>query len=104
MMAGVGKGPGCYHHRYCFMEGCDDGVVPGGILNGIMSGDGDALYLGDTDTKNFVIAEVPLDYPVIDTDVSGWTYSYASNEYWARNSAWFVMGAFQVEKALRELR
>jgi len=86
------------------MEGCDDGVVPGGILNGIMSGDGDALYLGDTDTKNFVIAEVPLDYPVIDTDVSGWTYSYASNEYWARNSAWFVMGAFQVEKALRELR
>ncbi|MEA3479388.1 MAG: glycoside hydrolase family 9 protein, partial [Bacteroidota bacterium] len=27
MMADVGKGPGCYHHRYCFMEGCEDGVV-----------------------------------------------------------------------------
>ncbi|MFH1748877.1 MAG: glycoside hydrolase family 9 protein, partial [Planctomycetota bacterium] len=103
MMAGVGKGPGCYHHRYCFMEGCEDGVVPGGILNGIENGNGGVIYLGDLDTKNFVIAEVPLDYPVIDTGVWGWTYSYATNEYWTRNSAWFIMGAFQVEKALREL-
>ncbi len=104
MMAGVGKGPGCYHHRYCFMEGCEDGIVPGGILNGIESGNGDVIYLGDLDTKNFVIAKVPPDYPLFDTDVWGWTYSYATNEYWARNSAWFVMGAYQVEKALRELR
>ncbi|MCK4872899.1 MAG: glycoside hydrolase family 9 protein [Phycisphaerales bacterium] len=104
MMAGVGKGPGCYHHRYSFMEGCEDGVVPGGILNGIESGNGDLVYLGDLDTKNFVIAEVPPDYPLFDTDVWGWTYSYATNEYWTRNSAWFIMGAFQVEKALRELR
>ncbi len=106
MMAGVGRGPGCYHHRYCFMAGCEHGVVPGGILNGIERGEGigKATYLGDTDTKNFVIARVPVDYPVIDTDVRGWTYAYLSNEYWARNSAWFVLGAVQIEKALRALR
>ncbi len=104
MMAGVGRGPGCYHHRYCFMEGCEDGVVPGGILNGILSGTGGITYLGDNDTKNFVMAKVPIDYPIFDTDAHGWTYAYATNEYWARNSAWFIMGAFQVEKASRGLR
>ena len=102
MMAGVGKGPGCYHHRYAFMEGCEDGVVPGGILNGIVGGKGKALDLGDF-TKNFVVADVPIDYPVIDTDVWGFTFAYLSNEYWTRNSSWFIMGAFQIEKALREL-
>jgi len=105
MVADVGEGPGCFHHRYCFIEGHQDGVVPGGILNGIMSGwEDELLYLGDTDTKNFVFADVPFDYPLIDTDVWGWTYVYASNEYWARNSAWFVMGALQVERAIRECR
>jgi len=106
MMAGVGHNPSCYHHRYCFIEGHQDGVVPGGVINGIKSGEGmgDPVYLGDTDTKNFVMADVPFDYPVIDTDVWGWTYSYASNEYWARNNACFIMGALQVEKALRVLR
>ncbi len=106
MMAGVGRGPGCYHHRYCFMEGCEHGIVPGGILNGIVSGEGleKATYLGDTDTKNFVIARAPIDYPIIDTDVWGWTYAYRSNEYWARNNAWFVLGSAQVERALRTLR
>lgn len=103
MMAGVGFGPGCFHHRYCFMENCLDGVVPGGILNGITDGNGGAKYLGDTDTKNIVIAEVPVDYPLIDTDVRGWTYVYYSNEYWARNSAWFVLGTTQIEKAMRKL-
>ncbi len=103
MMAGVGFGPGCYHHRYCFMDGCTDGVVPGGILNGITAGNGEKRYLGDTDTKNIVIADVPVDYPLIDTDVRGWTYVYYSNEYWARNSAWFVLGTCQIEKAMRKL-
>ncbi|MCD6217363.1 glycoside hydrolase family 9 protein [bacterium] len=103
MMAGVGFGPGCYHHRYCFMDGCSDGIVPGGILNGITEGTGKAKYLGDTDTKNIVIAEVPVDYPIIDTDVRGWTYVYSSNEYWSRNSAWFVLATTQIEKAMRKL-
>ena len=101
MMAGVGRDPGCFHHRYCFIEGHQDGVVPGGVLNGIVSGRGGTVYLGDTDTKNFVMADVPFDYPLIDTDVWGWTYVYATNEYWARNNAGFIMGAVQVEKAIR---
>jgi hypothetical protein len=103
MMAGVGFGPGCFHHRYCFMESCVDGIVPGGILNGIKCGTGEPYYLGDTDTKNIVLADVPVDYPIIDCDVRGWTYVYSSNEYWARNSAWFVLGTCQIEKAMREL-
>ncbi|MCK4466239.1 MAG: glycoside hydrolase family 9 protein [Bacteroidales bacterium] len=102
MMAGVGRGPGCYHHRYAFMEGCEDGVVPGGILNGIVGGKGKVLDLGDF-TKNFIVAEVPIDYPVIDTDVWGFTFAYLSNEYWTRNNSWFILGALQIERALRFL-
>jgi len=103
MMAGIGRGPGCYHHRYCFMEGCEHGIVPGGILNGLFSGKGKIIEIGDI-TKNYIIAEVPTDYPVIDTDVWGWTYGYVTNEYWTRNNSWFVLGAFQLEKASQILQ
>jgi len=105
MMAGVGRGPGCYHHRYCFMEGHEDGVVPGGILNGIVGGTGEVIHIGDFRTGNFVVSDnLPIDYPIIDTDVWGWTYAYETNEYWTRNNAWFIMGALQVEKAMRRQR
>ncbi len=103
MMAGVGRGPGCYHHRYCFTEEKRDGVVPGGILNGIVRGNGGIVEIGDI-TKNYVIAQVPEDYPIIDTQVWGWTYAYVTNEYWALNNAWFILGAAQVQKALQQLR
>jgi endoglucanase len=102
MMATVGKGPGCYHHRYSFMEGCEDGIVPGGILNGIMPGNGEIIEIGDI-TKNFIIAKLPPEYPIIDTGVWGWTFAYLTNEYWTRNNSWFVLGAMQIEKAMREL-
>ncbi len=103
MMADVGKGPGCYHHRYCFMEGCEDGVVPGGVLNGFKSGTGEIVEIGDI-TKNWVIADVPEDYPIIDTYGWGWTFGYNTNEYWIPNNAGFIMGAIQVEKAMRKLK
>ncbi|MCD4769498.1 MAG: glycoside hydrolase family 9 protein [Bacteroidales bacterium] len=103
MMADVGKGPGCYHHRYCFMEGCEDGVVPGGVLNGFKSGTGEIVEIGDI-TKNWVIADVPVDYPIIDTYGWGWTFGYNTNEYWVPNNAGFIMGAIQVEKAMRKLK
>jgi len=100
MMAGVGRGPGCYHHRYCFIEGHEDGVVPGGVLNGMAGGTGGIVELGDFRTGNFVIADnLPIDYPIIDTDVWGWTYAHHTNEYWTVNNAWFIMGALQVERA-----
>ena len=104
MMADVGRGPGCYHTRYCFMEGCESGVVPGGITLGIVAGTGDTIGLGDMDTKNFVIARVPIDYPIIDTDVWGWTYAYKTSEYALAKGASFIRAAAQIEKALRELR
>ncbi|MCD4772167.1 MAG: glycoside hydrolase family 9 protein, partial [Bacteroidales bacterium] len=103
MMATVGKGPGCYHHRYAFMEGCEDGIVPGGILNGIMPGKGEPIEIGDI-TKNFIIADLPPEYPIIDKGVWGWTFAYLTNEYWTRNNSWFVLGAMQIEKAMRELK
>lgn len=103
MMADVGKGPGCYHHRYCFMEGCEDGVVPGGVLNGFKAGNGKIVEIGDV-TKNWVIAKVPVDYPIIDTYGWGWTFGYNTNEYWVPNNAGFILGAIQVEKALRTLQ
>ncbi len=104
MMAGVGRGPGCYHTRYCFMEGCEHGVVPGGVTLGIVPGTGGTVELGDTDTKNWVIADVPVDYPLIDTDVHGWTYAYRTSEYALAKNASFLRAAGQIEKALRELR
>ena len=104
MMAGVGRGPGCYHHRYCFMEGHEDGVVPGGVLNRIAGGTGGVVEIGDLRTGNFVVAEnFPVDYPIIDTEVWGWTYAWVTNEYWTLNNAWFIMGALQVEKAMRNM-
>lgn len=104
MMVGVGKNPDCYHHRYCFMRGCESGKVPGGILNGIAAGNGKMTDLGDTDTRNFVAGEFPVDYPIMDDGVWGWTYSWLTSEYWIPNSAWFIMGAIQVDKAMRELK
>ncbi|RLE98104.1 MAG: hypothetical protein DRJ63_08190 [Thermoprotei archaeon] len=104
MMAGVGAGPGCYHHRYCFIEGHEDGVVPGGVLCGIVGGDGGVFDIGDFRTGNFVVSDrLPVDYPIIDTDARGWTYAYMTNEYWVLNNAWFIMGATQVHRALRKL-
>ncbi|MFA5031773.1 MAG: glycoside hydrolase family 9 protein [bacterium] len=104
MMAGIGKNPGCYHHRYCFMKGCEDGIVPGGILNGIVPGNGKLLDLGDTDTRNFVAGEFPVDYPIMDTGVWGWTYSWMTSEYWIPNNSWFILGAIQLQKALASMQ
>lgn len=86
------------------MEGCESGVVPGGITLGIVSGMGSTIELGDMDTKNFVIANVPIDYPLIDTDVWGWTYAYQTSEYALAKGASFIRAAAQIEKALRELQ
>ena len=69
---------------------------------GIYSGIGKVVELGDI-TKNFVIADVPIDYPIFDTDVYGWTYAYKTSEYALSKNASFIRGAFQIEKALREL-
>ena len=105
MMAGVGAGPGCYHHRYCFVEGHEDGVVPGGIVNGIVGANGGVMDVGDFRTGNFVVSDgLPVDYPIIDTDARGWTYAYLTNEYWVINNAWFIMGAVRTHRALRLLR
>jgi len=100
MMVGVGFGPGCYHHRYCFMEGCALGAVPGGIVTGIQPGNDGIVELGDMDTKNWVAVEAPLDYPIMDTGVRGWTYAYKTNEYGTWKNAWFTIAAVQIEKAL----
>ena len=101
-MAGVGQGPGAYHTRLVFCEGHEDGVIPGGILNGIRGGDGTSnVNLGDPRTGNPVVPDhLPVDYPIIDTDVYGWTYAYMPNEYWVPNNGWFVLAAVQVEKAI----
>ncbi|MCK4872905.1 MAG: glycoside hydrolase family 9 protein [Phycisphaerales bacterium] len=105
MMAGVGKGPGCYHNRYCFIEGHEDGVVPGSIVNGINAGTGKLFNLGDYDTRNYVIADrLPVDYPIVDTGVYGWTYAYHTSETRNFTNGWFMLAAAQVEKAFRTLR
>jgi hypothetical protein len=39
-----------------------------------------------------------------DAGVWGWTFAYLTNEYWTRNNSWFVLGAMQIEKAMRELK
>jgi len=102
LMAGVGQGPGAYHTRLTACEGHEDGVIPGGILNGIRGANGSKdLNMGDERTGNLVICDaLPTDYPIIDTDVYGWTYAYLPNEYWVPNNGWFVLTAVQVEKAI----
>lgn len=102
MMVGVGKGPGCYHNRYSFVEGHEDGMVPGAIVNGIRAGTGELFDLGDYDTRNFVIVDrLPVDYPVVDTGVHGWTYAYHVGETRNFTNGWFMMAAAQVARALR---
>lgn len=97
MMAGVGVGPGAYHHRYTAIPGHEDGVVPGGVLNGIKAGDGGILFLGDEGAQNFVLGDnLPKDYPTIDTDVKGWTYAWWPNEYHIPNNAYFIMAAYML--------
>lgn len=105
MLVGVGRGPGCYHHRYCSIKGHEDGVMPGGVLNGMAAGTGEVFQIGDIRTGHFVISDgLPLDYPILDTEVWGWSHAHHTNEYWTINNAWFVMGALQVEKAMRQLK
>ncbi|MFN6945029.1 MAG: glycoside hydrolase family 9 protein [Cytophagaceae bacterium] len=100
MMAGVGFGPGAYHHRYTSIPGREDGIVPGGVLNGIKAGTGDLLFLGDEGAENFVIGYyLPKDYPAIDTDVHGWTYAWWPNEYHIPNNAYFIMAAYMLDQA-----
>lgn len=101
MMAGVGVGPGAYHHRYTSIPGHQDGIVPGGVLNGIKAGDGNLLFLGDEGAENYVIGyNLPVDYPAIDTDVKGWTYAWWPNEYHIPNNAYFIMAATQLADVL----
>ena len=105
MMAGLGRGPGCYHTRMVACEGHEDGAIPGGILNGIRGSDGGVVELGDERTGNLVIGDhLPMDYPLMDMDTYGWTYAYLSNEYWVPNNGWFVLAAVQVENAIDSLR
>ena len=103
MMAGLGKGPGCGHHRYSFTEGGRNGVVPGGVMIGINPGNDGLLELGDI-TKNFIIAEVPIDYPIFDTGTWGWTYAYKTSEYACSKNGIFLLGVSQITKALRKLK
>jgi len=103
MMAGLGKGPGCHHTRYAFMEGCENAIIPGGIKIGIHSGTGKLMELGDI-TKNFIITEVPIDYPIMDTGTWGWTYAYKTSEYACSKNGMFLMGVSQITKAMRMLK
>ena len=104
MLTGVGKNARCCHHRYCFIEGHEDGKVPGAILNGISAGTGKVFNLGDYNTRNFVISDkLPVDYPVFDNDVYGWTWAYHNGETRNFASGWFMLAAAQVEKALMEI-
>jgi len=103
MLTGVGKNANCCHHRYCFIEGHEDGNIPGAILNGISAGTGKLFNLGDYNTRNFVISDkLPVDYPVFDNDVYGWTWAYHNGETRNFTSGWFMLAAAQVEKALME--
>jgi hypothetical protein len=68
-------------------------------------GTGEVFQIGDIRTGHFVVSDgLPVDYPVLDTDGWGWSYAHHTNEYWTINNAWFIMGALQVEKAMRKLR
>lgn len=75
--------------------------MPGAILNGISAGTGKVFNLGDYNTRNFVISDkLPVDYPVFDNDVYGWTWAYHNGETRNFTSGWFMLAAAQVEKAL----
>jgi hypothetical protein len=104
MMAGVGNNPRCYHHRYAAIPPGGKELVPGGILNGIcFPRQGEPFQIGDLNTQNYVIGEnLPTDYPVLDDDVFGWTWGYASNEYFSLNSGFFILMATQIERAMKE--
>ena len=43
---------------------------------------------------------LPVDYPVFDNDVYGWTWACHNGETRNFTSGWFMLAAAQVEKAL----
>jgi len=76
-------------------------VVSGGILNGIVGGDDERFDMSDLRTANIVSDRLPVDYPLIDMNVRGWTYAYFTNEYWVRNNVGFIIGAPNYIKPLK---
>jgi len=106
MMMGQGNNPKCIHHRYASISPGGHQILPGGILNGIcFATHGKPLQIGDLNTQNYVIGDnLPTDYPVLDDDVFGWTWGYASNEYWSLNNGYFIMMTCQIARAQEKIK
>jgi hypothetical protein len=76
--------PGVYHHRFVTIKGHEDGIVPGGVVNGINGGkDGDK----------------PNNLPEMARGTSGVTDKWQTNEYWIPNQGWFLSALSELTKA-----
>lgn len=91
MMVGEGDNPNIYHTRYISIPGHEKGVVPGGIINGILP----ACH------KDFGLdSSTPPNAPVLAVrgrlgNVAWWQ----TNEYWSVNNAWFILAAARLQKS-----
>jgi hypothetical protein len=69
MMAGVGRNPAGYHTRYNSIPSHSDGIIPGGIVNGICGNLSDYYWFDD----------------------SAGTPAWQTTEYWLPHNAWFTV-------------
>jgi hypothetical protein len=69
MMAGVGRNPTGYHTRYNSIPSHSDGIIPGGIVNGICGNISDYYWF----------------------NASAGTPSWQTTEYWLPHNAWFIV-------------
>lgn len=99
LLAGIGHDPGAYHHLDPEKAGCPSGSLPGGVLNGFISGQAGLTPLNDeAPPADYVIAPtLPALYPILDID-SGLTNASITNGYHTSNNAWFIMAAMLLDQ------
>jgi hypothetical protein len=93
MVCGAGhREPGAYYTRYAVHPEHRDGYQPGGVVDGIIGGDG---------------RDYPVDFPYLDIHSpgpegahSGFDADPRTNQYWLPNCAWFVLACGEVTKML----
>ncbi|HEX6972532.1 MAG TPA: glycoside hydrolase family 9 protein [Limnochordia bacterium] len=100
MLVGVGTNPGVYHTRYVTLPGHADGIVPGGVLNGLLP-TGDVGDVAAASGHTAAVNALDPDYPILAVKgVLGDTAWWRTNEYWIPNNAWFILAAAALQAGL----
>lgn len=100
MLVGVGTNPGIYHSRYVTLPGHENGIVPGGVLNGLLPA-GDVGDIAKASGHTAAVGALDPNYPILAVRGRlGDTAWWRTNEYWIPNNAWFILATTALQAAL----